>query len=70
MSGPKRGSLPVQHDKENKSFLIPLEQSDKKAVLHYTLPRDNIMDLRSTLVPEEARGHGLAAQLVGSVTKT
>lgn len=71
MTSPKKGSgddLTVEHDLTGRSFFIPLAQSEKKAVLHYTFPKENIIDLQATLVPEEFRGQGIAAKLVDSVS--
>jgi len=58
-------SVTVEHRPELKMFLIRLEPG-KHAFLSYTLERDRVC-IKSTFVPPEYRGRGLAAKLMEAV---
>ena len=50
-------------DRDRNRFEIPLEEADP-ATLDYEIPEDGVLDLKRTFVPEEARGEGVASDLV------
>lgn len=52
----------VKHDKENQQFVTTVEGKD--AYLRYSMKDENTIDFRSTYVPNELRGNGLAAEVV------
>jgi uncharacterized protein len=52
----------VQHDKDNRKFFITKALSE--AYLTYERVSDQVLDIKSTFVPEVFRGQGVAAELV------
>lgn len=52
----------IQHDKDNQKFFIPKALSE--AYLTYEQVSDEVLDFKSTFVPEVFRGQGVAAKLV------
>jgi predicted GNAT family acetyltransferase len=61
------GVSAVQHDEKRHKFFIPMESTRKEALLSYALPKNDVIDLQHTFVPDEFRGKGIAAQLVEKV---
>lgn len=58
-------SLDIQHDAANTRFTAAVDGGD--AVLQYKRRGDDVLDLVSTFVPEEARGHDVGSDLVSHV---
>lgn len=54
----------ILHDKNNHKFFCTVE--GREAYLRYFMKDSNTIDLRSTYVPFELRGKGLAAKIVGA----
>lgn len=52
----------IIHDENNHKFFCTVE--GKEAYLRYILKDNNTIDFRSTYVPDELRGRGLAALIV------
>lgn len=59
-----KNNLNIQHDLLSKIFYIKVKGGN--AELHYDRHGDSYLDLRSTTVPEDSRGFGIASQLVES----
>ena len=54
--------MDVQHRSDEQRFTIDL--ADGEAFLAYELPREGVIDLQHTIVPESAQGQGLGGRLV------
>ena len=54
--------ITVKHDKEEQVFYADL--GGAVAELSYSIPSDQTIDMRSTYVPQEHRGHGIGEKLV------
>ena len=52
----------IEHDKDYQQFSIALGEDD--AELAYATPDDQVIDFTHTYVPEDARGKGIANQLI------
>lgn len=58
-------SLDIQHDPANTRFTASVDGGD--AVVQYKRRGDDVLDLVSTFVPEEARNNNVGGRLVGHV---
>jgi predicted GNAT family acetyltransferase len=52
----------IKHDEKNHKFYCTIE--GREAYLRYFMKDHNTIDFRSTYVPNELRGHGIAALIV------
>lgn len=54
--------MKIQHSEGKNKFFI--EKEDKECFLQYEKPEKDVMDFKSTFVPKELRGGGIATKLV------
>lgn len=52
----------VEHDKKYQQFSIAL--GEEEAELAYATPAEKVLDFTHTYVPEDARGNGVANELI------
>ncbi len=55
--------MEIQHDKEHKQFVLPLENGEEAKVT-YTLVSEDEMRLTYSEVPRSLRGNGIGKELV------